>query len=117
MPIIIFNIINKIAPGMPSIPINIEVKIFNPIWKLNIEPIKFIIYIKSPPKIEFNINLHILLIGKINILPIKNIKNIHANIAIKLFVSKLYPPRKFIFSIPYAIPWTNITLSYFISNF
>lgn len=86
--------INNIAPGIPNIPTNIEVKIFNPIWKLNIEPIKFIAYINIPPKIEFTINLHILFIGKINILPIKNIKNIQANIVIKLFVSKLYPPRK-----------------------
>lgn len=118
MPIIIFNTINNMTPGNPNIPIKIEVIKFNPIWKLNNVPIKFIPYIRIPPKIEFNINLNILFSGNINILPTIKIKKMHANIVIILFVSKSYSPL-YIFYIHYAIIWTNITflLAYIIFVF
>lgn len=39
---------------MPKIPTIIDVMIFNPIWKLNIPPTKFIMKISNPPNIELN---------------------------------------------------------------
>lgn len=63
---------------MPNIPTIIVVIMFNPIWKLNIPPIKLIINIKIPPIIELNTNFNINFNGTINILPIINKKNIQA---------------------------------------
>lgn len=91
-PIITLSIINKIAPGTPSIPTNIAVTTFNPIWKLSIVPTKFIIYISTPPSAEFNTSFNILFIGTINILPKINKKIIHAIYIIRVFVSKINPP-------------------------
>ena len=72
------NIIKNILPGIPNIPTNIAVTIFNPMWKLNSPPIRFIIYINTPPIIELNTNFNIVFIGNINSLP-NIIKNaIHA---------------------------------------
>ena len=80
------------APGIPSIPTTIEVKIFNPIWKPKLAPTKLIIYIKTPPNIELNTNFKIFFIGNINILPIKNKKHIHAT-NVNIFVSKKSPQK------------------------
>lgn len=46
--------INKIAPGIPKIPTVNAVPIFNPIWKEKALPIKLMIVINIPPKIEFS---------------------------------------------------------------
>ena len=51
---------------------------FSPIWKLNPAPIKLIMYIVTPPKMEFKTNLSTFFIGKIKILPKINKKHIHA---------------------------------------
>ena len=67
-----------IAPGIPKIPTKIEVIKFNPIWKLKNDPIRLIINIVNPPKIEFITNLNIVFIGMINILPNINKKKIQA---------------------------------------
>ncbi len=63
--------INTILPGIPNKPTKTAVIMFNPMWKFQILPIKFIINIKMPPNIEFNINFNIFLIGTINNLPNK----------------------------------------------
>ena len=47
-------------------------------WKLNPAPIKLIMYIVTPPKMEFKTNLSTFFIGKIKILPNINKKHIHA---------------------------------------
>ena len=86
---IIFNIINNIAPGIPKKPTINEVKKFNPIWKLKLAPIRFIIYIKIPPNIELNINFRTLFIGQINILPNMNISIIQVKNVIIEFISKI----------------------------
>lgn len=79
-----------IAPGIPRIPIKIEVIKFNPIWKLKNEPIKFIKNITSPPSTEFNTNLRIVFIGTINTFPNINKKKIQAIYAIILLKSNVY---------------------------
>ena len=63
---------------IPNIPTTIAVTIFNPMWKLNAAPIKFIININIPPSIELPIIFSILFNGIIKILPIINRKNIQA---------------------------------------
>ena len=77
-PKIIFIIVIKIAPGIPSIPTNTDVNTLSPIWKLKVAPTILIIYINNPPKIELKINFKIVLIGIINILPNIKIKKMHA---------------------------------------
>lgn len=59
-----------------------EVNILSPIWKPNIPPIRLIIYINNPPRIELKINFKIVFIGIINNLPNINIKNMQAKYAI-----------------------------------
>lgn len=71
-------------------PTNIEVIKFNPIWKLKKDPIKLIINIVNPPRIEFKTNLSIVFIGTINIFPNMNKKKIHAIYVIILLKSNLY---------------------------
>jgi len=95
-----------------------EVIKFNPIWKLNIVPTIFIIYIKAPPKIEFIDNLHILFNGNINIFPIIKIKNIQASIVIKLLVSKVHPPIKYssFYTICYTLDKYSYPTSFLFSN-
>lgn len=71
-------------------PTNIDVNKFNPICKLNANPIQFISVIINPPKKEFNINFIISLIGKTNILPNKIIDIIQVKkiiIVLVLFIS------------------------------
>ena len=63
-----FMIVNNSAPGMPKILTNIMVKKFNPMWKLNRLPIKFINSNIPAPINEFKNNLATNLSGKINIL-------------------------------------------------
>ena len=82
-----FIITITIAPGIPKMPTKIEVIKFNPIWKLKKEPIKLIINIVNPPRIEFKINLSIVFIGTINILPNINKKKIQAIYVIILLKS------------------------------
>lgn len=76
--IIYLKLLIKLHRGTPSIPTTIAVKIFKPIWKLNIPPIKLITNIKIPPITELNISFNINFNGTINILPIINKKNIQA---------------------------------------
>lgn len=64
------KIINNTAPGIPNTPTTNEVSTFNPIWNWNALPIKLIIKIISPPKIEFIMSLKIAFIGIENIFPI-----------------------------------------------
>ena len=70
--------ISSITPGIPSIPTSNAVIIFNPMWKLNIWPIKLIINIRIPPNIELPIIFIIPFNGTAKILPIINKKNIQA---------------------------------------
>ena len=73
--------------------INIDVYKFKPIWNPQVAPIKFIIHIKTPPKIELKTSLIIHFIGTINILPKTN--NIHIqDINIRAFIFILSPQNK-----------------------
>lgn len=77
-------IIKHTTPGNPNNPIIILVKKFNPIWNPNVPPIKLMIYITTPPKIEFITNFRILVSGTIKILPNIKIKQIQAKYVIIL---------------------------------
>lgn len=79
----------SIAPGIPNIPTINAFIIFNPMWKLNSPPIKFIINIKSPPSAEFRTNFNIIFIGAVNSFPNINMNDIHAKNAIIVLSSKL----------------------------
>ena len=107
------KIINKIAPGIPNIPTKIEVKKLRPIENPHAPPIKLIIYIKTPPKTEFKINLKILFNGKIKILPNKNRKTIQAKNVITLLPS-ICPPSLFLYF--YVWNRTNILTLYMETN-
>ena len=85
--------INTITPGIPKIPIVIDVNKFKPTWNPKLAPTKLITYINIPPNIEFKTNFNIFLIGNINILPIKKIKQIHAKKVI-IFWSKIITSKK-----------------------
>lgn len=74
---------------MPRIPTKIAVTRFNPIWKFHIAPIIFMKNIKTPPSIEFSINLKINFNGIINNLPNKKIIIIPAKYASIVPCSKL----------------------------
>ena len=87
--IVNFKIIRSIAPGIPSIPTNIDVKTFKPIWNENIPPTKFITNIIKPPNTEFKINLKILFNGIKNIFPIINKKIMHPKNTIIEFISTI----------------------------
>ena len=87
-----FNIISNILPGIPSIPTNIAVTMFKPIWKLNTPPTRFIKYINIPPNIELNTNFSIVFIGNINNFPNITKNAIHAKYVIIVLVSNFIPP-------------------------
>ena len=78
----------------------------------------FIIYINAPPKMEFIANLHTLFNGSINIFPIIKMKNTHANIVIKLLVSKVHPPIKYssFYTICYTLDKYSYPTSFLFSN-
>ena len=59
-------------------PVIKEVPMFKPMWKLNKLPIKFVIKISIPPKIELPIILAITFNGNKKNLPITNKKIIQA---------------------------------------
>lgn len=103
--IINFNIINKTAPGIPNIPTKIDVIKFNPIWNPHKPPIRFIIYIISPPIIELPINLNILLNGSTKIFPNITKNNIQTIKVIITLKSKLI-----------TIPYINYNI-YIINNY
>ena len=89
----ILSIIKRIAPGIPSSPMQRVVIKFKPIWNPKEAKEMFIRYIRTPPSIEFIIIFNTFLIGTINNLPIKNKKHIHAKNVSKV-LSKLIPPKK-----------------------
>ena len=86
--IINVSITKSIAPGIPSIPTTNDVIIFNPMWKPNEAPIKFIMYIIAPPIIVLNTNFKIFLIGNKNIFPIIKIAIAHPA-TISMFVNSI----------------------------
>ena len=85
------------APGMPRIPQIKEVPIFKPMWKLKKEQTIFTIKISNPPKIEFPINLAILLSGNIKTFPIRNRKIIQPIYTTIVFTFKLITFTLFIY--------------------
>ena len=66
------------------------VRKFNPIWNPKLLPTKLIKKIQIPPKIELKINFNIFFIGKIKILPIIKIKQIHAKYVIIFMPIKFF---------------------------
>lgn len=81
---------SKITPGIPKIPTKMEVPTFNPIWNEKAPPIKLIIKIRIPPKIEFAINLKIAFNGIENIFPTTHRPTIQPKIIITVEKSKFY---------------------------
>lgn len=96
--------------GIPKSPTIIAVAKFKPIWKLNAPPIKFIINISPPPKIEFNISLLIAFNGTENIFPIIQKTAMHPKIINIFVISKFYHYLSlFLLINNYDKIWTNIT--------
>ncbi len=71
-------------------PTKIEVPIFNPMWNEKVPPIRFMIKISIPPKIEFAINLKTAFNGIENIFPIIHNPIIQLKIIITVEKSKFY---------------------------
>ena len=82
-PIKSLTTIKHTAPGNPNKPTTILVKIFNPIWKPKLAPIKLIIKMANPPKTELKTNFKIFFNGTIKILPKINKKQIQAKYVIR----------------------------------
>lgn len=101
-----FIITKHTAPGSPSNPTKILVKILSPMWNPHIPPTRFIKNIVSPPKMELIISFKIFFIGTINILPKINKKHMHAKYVI-IFVS-IFIPLYTLFINLYEFIWTNI---------
>ncbi len=63
---------------MPNSPVNIDVKQFNPKWKLNKTPTRFNMYIEKPPNTELSKTFDIFFNGTKKIFPTIKITIKHA---------------------------------------
>lgn len=80
-------IANRITPGIPNNPTNIDVITFIPICSPHAAPIKFIMYNSIIPITEFNKSLIINFIGTINNLPMIIIPIKHTIYIDNIFIS------------------------------
>lgn len=86
---------------MPNIPTTNDVTTLSPMWKENAFPIKLMIKIKIPPKIEFNINFKIAFSGIENTFPITQKIIIHPKIITIFETSKFYHHTSLLFLITF----------------